>query len=193
MRQRSWNVESLNGLGENRLDPPGKPSASGIVPMALGETTAYDRSERMNASSRHHADETPQKGNRMAHRPQRKHPDAMTVQEAGRKGGAMRKQQLGPAGYARMGKKGGAARKEQLGAEGYSELGKKGGEVRKRQLGSDGYAEIGRKGGEARREHLGREGYAELGRKDPPKSEEKEPTPSQPFMPNKRPNDERAA
>jgi hypothetical protein len=42
----------------------------------------------------------------MAHR-DKKHGGSMTVREAGRLGGAARKQQLGPDGYAELGHKGG--------------------------------------------------------------------------------------
>lgn len=66
----------------------------------------------------------------------------------GRRGGEIRRGQLGREGYRALGRKGGETRKQTLGANGYAELGKKGGEARKRTLGSEGYAELGRKGGQ---------------------------------------------
>lgn len=51
----------------------------------------------------------------------------MTVEEAGRRGGAATAQARGREFYKEIGRKGGEARRSKLGSEGYRELGRKGG------------------------------------------------------------------
>src|SRR5258705_3725289 len=51
----------------------------------------------------------------------------MTVEEAGRKGGARTAETHGRRFYQEIGRKGGEARRGKLGSEGYRELGRKGG------------------------------------------------------------------
>ncbi len=51
----------------------------------------------------------------------------MTVEEAGRRGGAATAQARGREFYKEIGRKGGEARRGKLGSEGYRELGRKGG------------------------------------------------------------------
>lgn len=92
-------------------------------------------------------------------------PRESTIQEAGRRGGAIRKAELGRDGYSKIGKLGGDVRKEQMTSEKYAEIGRKGGAARKAQLGRDGYSNLGKLGGKARKNQLGETGYAELGKK----------------------------
>jgi general stress protein YciG len=58
---------------------------------------------------------------------------AMTVRQAGRKGGRSTRARHGPEFYERIGKKGGEATKERHGPQFYERIGKKGGQ-RVRQL-----------------------------------------------------------
>ncbi len=59
---------------------------------------------------------------------------AMTVAEAGRKGGRKTKQTQGPDFYKKIGKQGGETTKQRHGHEHYEKIGKKGGAARKRLI-----------------------------------------------------------
>jgi general stress protein YciG len=98
---------------------------------------------------------------------------SMSVQEAGRRGGEKRKEDLGPEGYAMLGRKGGERTAETHGRQFYQEIGRKGGEARAEDLGPEGYSALGRKGGEkvsqnrAHMSAIGKKG-GESRRKSPP-------------------------
>src|SRR6266545_736736 len=77
---------------------------------------------------------------------------AMTVSEAGRKGGVRVRETRGRKFYEEIGKKGGDTVKAERGRQFYEEIGKKGGETIKSQRGTPFYEEIGRKGGHKVRE-----------------------------------------
>lgn len=72
----------------------------------------------------------------------------MSVREAGQMGGEVRKEQLGPEGYANLGRQGVEALRERRGPDAMSEIGREGGQARKQQLGPEGYAALGHKGGQ---------------------------------------------
>src|SRR5580698_8502047 len=77
---------------------------------------------------------------------------AMTVREAGQKGGEIVKKKYGPAFYEAIGRKGGLATKQAHGHSFYEAIGKKGGkkggEATRDRHGPDFYEEIGQKGGQ---------------------------------------------
>ena len=72
---------------------------------------------------------------------------AMSVSEAGRKGGQTVRDKYGHAFYEEIGKKGGETVKAERGAGFYEQIGKKGGEAVKAERGTPFYEEIGKKGG----------------------------------------------
>lgn len=75
---------------------------------------------------------------------------AMTVEEAGRKGGEATARNHDREFYEEIGRKGGEATAENHDREFYEKIGKKGGEATAKNHDKEFYEEIGHKGGEAR-------------------------------------------
>src|SRR5207237_109810 len=72
---------------------------------------------------------------------------AMSVSEAGRKGGQTVRDKYGHSFYEEIGRKGGETVKAERGAGFYEQIGKKGGDAVKAERGTPFYEEIGKKGG----------------------------------------------
>src|SRR6266404_2390354 len=72
---------------------------------------------------------------------------AMSVSEAGRKGGQTVRDKYGHSFYEEIGRKGGDTVKAERGAGFYEAIGKKGGDAVKAERGTPFYEEIGKKGG----------------------------------------------
>src|SRR6266568_4154313 len=72
---------------------------------------------------------------------------AMSVSEAGRKGGQTVRDKYGHTFYEEIGRKGGDTVKAERGAGFYEQIGKKGGDAVKAERGTPFYEEIGKKGG----------------------------------------------
>lgn len=90
---------------------------------------------------------------------------AMTVAEAGRKGGATTAQRHGPEFYEQIGKKGGRTTAERHGSDFYEQIGKRGGQKVKELYGPRFYGKIGKIGGDAVSEKYGHEHFEEIGKK----------------------------
>ena len=73
---------------------------------------------------------------------------AMTVREAGKKGGDAVRKKYGPSFYEEIGRKGGERTKERHGAGFYGTIGQKGGNAVKDKYGTGFYETIGHKGGQ---------------------------------------------
>src|SRR5437588_407446 len=72
---------------------------------------------------------------------------AMSVSEAGRKGGQTVRDKYGHTFYEEIGRKGGETVKAERGRSFYEQIGKKGGDAVKAERGTPFYEEIGKKGG----------------------------------------------
>ena len=72
---------------------------------------------------------------------------AMSVSEAGRKGGQTVRDKYGHSFYEEIGRKGGETVKAERGRAFYEQIGKKGGDAVKAERGTPFYEEIGKKGG----------------------------------------------
>jgi len=80
--------------------------------------------------------------------PQAPAPAAMTVREAGKRGGDAVRKKYGPSFYEEIGRKGGERTKELHGNGFYGSIGQKGGNAVKDKYGTGFYETIGHKGGQ---------------------------------------------
>ncbi len=78
---------------------------------------------------------------------QRTSSGAMTVAEAGRRGGRLVREKYGPGFYEKIGKKGGSTTAERYGPEFFGRIGRKGGKAVTAKYGPQHFEKIGRKGG----------------------------------------------
>src|SRR5438445_5860025 len=90
---------------------------------------------------------------------------AMTVAEAGRRGGATTAQRHGPEFYEQIGKKGGKTTAQRHGSDFYEQIGKQGGQKVKELYGPRFYGRIGKIGGDTVSEKYGHEHFEEIGKK----------------------------
>lgn len=90
---------------------------------------------------------------------------ALTVQEAGHRGGRVVKEKYGREFYTRVGRKRGAAVAAQRGPAFYAEIGRRGGNAVKARYEAESYHDIRWKGGVAVKAHHGPDYYAHIGRK----------------------------
>ena len=81
---------------------------------------------------------------------------AMTVSEAGKRGGETTSERYGHEFYENIGKKGGKTTSERYGSPFYEEIGAKGGQTTSQKYGHEFYEEIGHKGGQKVKELIER-------------------------------------
>lgn len=89
-------------------------------------------------------------------KPMAAEPEAMTVREAGKKGGTIVRQRYGKEFYEEIGKKGSRTTRAKYGPDFYGQIGKKGGQTTSERHGPEFYEKIGKKGGQRVKELIER-------------------------------------